>query len=104
MWCSLIHRAEWDGYVEDNGELVDVQLQVVNIHCPTCATYRVPDTGEQKAGDYALCLPCAQTQARVGRCPRTDGVDHELPVTRRTPQFFLKDAANAPPDLPKKKS
>ncbi|KAL0038202.1 hypothetical protein WJX79_007975 [Trebouxia sp. C0005] len=96
--------AEWDGYVEDNGELVDVQLQVVNIHCPTCATYRVPDTGEQKAGDYALCLPCAQTQARVGRCPRTDGVDHELPVTRRTPQFFLKDAANAPPDLPKKKS
>lgn len=92
----LIHRADWDGYIDDNGEPVDVQLQVVNMHCPTCARYH--KNGQQEAGDYALCVPCAQRQAQVGRCIRADGQIHELPVTRRTSMFFLKDAANAPPE------
>ncbi|DBA72790.1 TPA: hypothetical protein ACH3X2_010179 [Trebouxia sp. C0005] len=87
--------APWDGDTDDNGEPVEVQLHVVNLHCPTCTTHR--KAGQQDAGDYALCVSCAQIQARVGRCPRTDGYIHELPVTRRTPQFFLTDAANAPP-------
>jgi len=92
----LIHRAEWDGEVDDDGKLVGVQLQVVNLHCPTCARYK--KDGQHEAGDYALCVPCAQRQVHVGRCVRPDGQIHELPVTRRTPQFFLKDAANAPPE------
>ena len=92
----MIHRAEWDGDVDDNGKPVGVHLQVVNLHCPTCATYK--KDGQLEAGDCALCVPCAQKQAKVGRCVRPGGQTHELPVTRRTPQFFLEDAANAPPE------
>ena len=53
-------QAEWDGYIDDDGEPVYVQLQVVNLHCPMCA--RHGKDGQQKAGDYALCMPCAQRQ------------------------------------------
>ena len=95
----MIHREEWDGDIDDDGEPVDVHLQVVNLHCPTCARYLVPDKdGQQEAGDYALCVPCAQRHAKIGGCPRPGGQTHQLPVTRKTPQFFLKDAANAPPE------
>ncbi len=92
----MIHREEWDGDVDDDGEPVGVHLQVVNLHCPTCARYK--KDGQPEAGDYALCVPCAQKQAQVGRCIRADGQIHELPVTRKTPEFFLKDAANPPPE------
>ncbi|DBB16866.1 TPA: hypothetical protein ACH3X3_015102 [Trebouxia sp. C0006] len=88
--------AEWDDDLDDNGQQVGVHLQVVNLHCPTCARYH--KDGQLCAGDYALCVPCAQKQAQIGECPRADGQSHKLPVTRTIPQFFLKDAANAPPE------